>query len=78
MRNILSYVPGTQFSGKEILDWAKYQVANETSHEDSGRVILEKFSNLVPNRMYTIETNHAGTGCGERIKKPRVWKVVEI
>lgn len=78
MKNILSYIPGTQFSGKEILDWAKYQVENKTSHEKYGEVILRRFGNIKPEKMYKVETNHRGTGCGEIKNKPRIWKVREI
>lgn len=78
MKNILSYIPGTQFSGKEILDWAKYQVANETSHKEYGEIIMEKFSNIKPEKLYCIETNYRGTGCGEIKNKPRIWKVREV
>jgi hypothetical protein len=78
MRNILSYEPGTKFSGKEILDWAKYQVENKTSHEKYGEVILRRFGNIKPEKMYCVETHHPGTGRGEIIRKPLVMNVVEI
>ena len=40
MRNILSYQPGTKFSGQEIIDWAKFHVKNATSHAKQGKRIL--------------------------------------
>ena len=32
MKNILSYKLGTSFSGKEIKDWIRYNIENNTSH----------------------------------------------
>lgn len=32
MKNILSYKSGTLFYGKEIKEWIRYQIENETSH----------------------------------------------
>ena len=78
MRNILSYKHGTKFNGQEILDWAKYQVENKTSHEKYGEVILRRFNNIKPEKLYTIKTNHTGTASGEIIHKPLVMNVVEI
>lgn len=70
MRNILSYQQGTKFTGKEILDWANFQVENETSHKEQGLSILYRFSNINPDRLYQINTTYKGTGCGEIINKP--------
>ena len=78
MRNILSYEPRAKFSGQEILDWAKYQIENGTSHAKYGEVILRRFGNLKPEKMYHIETNHRGTASGEIVKKPRILNVIEV
>ena len=77
MRNILSFENGHKFTGQEILDWAKYQVENKTSHEKYAKIMLRRFSNIKPEKMYTVKTNHPGTGCGEIIRKPLVMNVVE-
>ncbi len=76
MRNILSYVPGTKFSGFEILQWAKFQVSHKTSHMRQGAHIIRRFGNIKPERQYTITTSYQGTGCGEVSKKPLVQRVV--
>jgi hypothetical protein len=73
MRNILSYQNG-KFTGQEIMDWAKYQVENETSHKDAGRYILNHF-NLIPYNTYTVRSSYSGTGCGTIIHKPIVLRV---
>lgn len=52
MRNIMSYPVGSQFSGKEILDWATYHVTNETSHKKEAGWILKHFHNLNPSATY--------------------------
>ena len=78
MRNILSCVPSTRFSGQEILDWAKHQVENKTSHEGYAKIILRRFGNIKPEKMYTVTTNHPGTGCREIVRKPLVMNVVEF
>lgn len=75
MRNILSYEIGTQFSGQEILNWAKYQVEAETSHKKYGEIILRRFSTIKPDKMYIVQTNYRGTACGEVIHKPLVINV---
>lgn len=72
MRNILSYEIGTQFSGQEILDWAKHQVEAETSHKKYGEIILRRFSKIKPNKMYIVQTNYRGTAGGEVIHKPLI------
>ena len=72
MRNILSYEAGTQFTGQEILDWAKAQVENKTSHQKQGEIILRRFYNLNPTKLYLVQTNYRGTASGEIIHKPLV------
>lgn len=76
MRNILSYVPGTQFTGSEIIQWAKFQVSHRTSHMRQGAHILRRSGNVKPERLYTVATSYQGTGCGEVINKPLVQRVV--
>ena len=76
MRNILSYVPGTKFSGFEILQWAKFQINHKTSHRKQGIHIIRRLGNIKPERYYTITTSYRGTGCGEISKKPLVQRAV--
>lgn len=54
MKNILSYKPGTKFFGKEILEWAQYQIDHNTSKRKQGQKIMNRFSNLNPNCEYKI------------------------
>ena len=76
MRNILSYVPGTKFSGFEILQWAKFQVSHKTSHRKQGAHIIRKFGNIKPERQYIIITSYQRTRFDKISKKPFVKKVV--
>lgn len=76
MKNILSYKPGTVFSGQEILDWAKYQVQNKTSHRSQGLRVLRLYGKtLNPNREYVIHSSYESWGCGNMIHKPLVSRV---
>lgn len=75
MKNILSYKPGTVFSGQEILDWAKYQVQNKTSHHGQGLRILRLYGKtLNPIRDYVIKSSYESWGCGNMVHKPLVVK----
>lgn len=75
MRNILSYEPGTKFSGREILDWARHQVENKTSHEKQGAIILRRFYNLKPEKMYLVQSNYPSKLRRSAIHKPLVVNV---
>ena len=73
MKNILSYQPGTVFTGQEILDWAKYQVENKTSHFLQGKRVMRLYGKtLYPNRKYHILSHYESWGCGNGIHKPLV------
>lgn len=65
MKNILSYKRGSLFSGKEILEWAYYQIKNNTSHKKQANMILKYFPNISPNHYYLIQTRYEGTGTNE-------------
>lgn len=66
MKNILSFKPGTKFLGKEILDWARYQVENKTSHWKQGVKILSMYGNtLKPDRKYYVSSSYETFGCGD-------------
>ena len=73
MRNILSYQNGV-FSGEEIMNWAKHQVENKTSHKRNARYILNHYK-LLPQRQYGIKTSFFGTGCGEVRHRPLIYKI---
>lgn len=75
MKNILSYQKETKFTGEEIIQWAKYQIENKTSHIKEGEYILKHF-NLISNKEYKIKTSYEGTGCGEIIHKPLILNVL--
>lgn len=74
MKNILSYQPGTEFYGEEILAWAKYQVENNTSHKKQGEAILKKFSNINLNKKYVVYSSYRHDTDGSTVHKPRVQK----
>ena len=75
MKNILSYKPGTVFSGQEILDWAKYQVQNKTSHHSKVLRVLRLYGKtLNPIRDYVIKSSYESWGCGNMVHKPLVVK----
>ena len=76
MRNILSFTPGTKFSGKEILDWANFQVINQTSHFKQGRRILKYFGNTKPERLYLVKTQYETYGRGDIRHEPMIIKVI--
>ena len=75
MKNILSYQPGTVFSGQEILDWANYQIKNKTSHYRQGLRVLRLYGKtLNPIRDYVVKTTYESWRCGSAIHKPLVVK----
>ena len=75
MRNILSYQPGTLFSGEEILVWAKYQVDNETSHYQQGKRILELYSKTLKcGNYYQVYSSYESWSCGDCVHKPLVLR----
>ena len=75
MKNILSYQPLTRFTGKEILDWAKYHVENNTSHAKQGKRILRLYEKtLNPTRMYYVLSNYETAGCGDFRHEPIVLR----
>ena len=75
MRNILSCIAGTKFSGQEILDWAKYQVENKTSREKQGRIVLRRFYNLKPEKMYLVQSHYPQKVSRNAVHKPLVINV---
>ena len=53
MKNILSYKPGTRFTGLEIKDWIYEQLDKHTSHERMARYML-RFANIKDDKQYFI------------------------
>ena len=75
VKNILSYKPCTIFSGQEILDWAKYQIENKTSHFKQGKRVMRLYGKtLNPNRNYQIFSQYETWHCGNLVHKPLVVK----
>lgn len=74
MRNILSYTHEAAFSGQEILDWARYQVKNKTSHFRNARLILYYYGNLNLGIMYTVRTYRTPNHWDERVQIPLIVK----
>lgn len=72
MRNILSYQPSTIFSGEEILNWASFQIQNDTSHKKQGQRILDRFYNLNKNRKYYVKSSFKTDSVGQVRKLPIV------
>ena len=57
MKNILSYKSGTLFSGKEIKEWIRYQIENETSHYKEA-VDMQRYDVLDEARYYIYKGNY--------------------
>lgn len=77
MKNILSYQPLTRFTGKEILDWAKFQIENNTSHVKQGKRILRLYENTLQlDRQYFVFSTFETAGCGDMRHEPLVIKAV--
>ncbi len=77
IKNILSYKPLTRFTGKEIIDWAKFQVNNNTSHVKQGKRILRLYEDtLKPECEYFVFSNYETAGCGDIRHEPIVIKAV--
>lgn len=53
MKNILSYQPGTRFTGAEIKSWIIEQIQKHTSHERLARY-MTRFSKIKDERLYFI------------------------
>lgn len=75
MKNILSYQNGAIFTGKEIIDWANYQVNNKTSKSKYGLRILKYYKDtLKSNRKYRVFTRYETAGCNDTRVMPLVTK----
>ncbi len=61
MKNILSYCKGSTFTGKEITDWCKYQIENNTSHIKEAKRLYPHY-NLKPDRIYELRRRSFGPG----------------
>lgn len=64
MENILSYVK-RPVSGREIKEWIRYHVLNETEYTRIARR-MTRYLSCSDDRLYVVETTSVGTGCGER------------
>lgn len=73
MKNILSYQNGTVFIGKEIIDWANYQVNNSTSKKKYAVRILKYYKDtLKPMRKYRVFSRYETAGCNDIRTMPLV------
>ena len=61
MKNILSYKLGSTFTGKEIMDWCKYQIETKSSHLREAKRLYFHY-NFNPNRMYELQRLSFGPG----------------
>ncbi len=77
MKNILSYKDPC-FTGQEILDWANYQINNETSHYKQGQRILRLFSKIKPDKKYFICSSYESWSVGYWIKQPIIYRYDKI
>ena len=53
MKNILSYKLGTIFSGREIKEWIKYHIENQTSKTNIAKRMM-KYLNIADNEKYYL------------------------
>lgn len=75
MKNILSFENGTKFTGQEILDWANYQIKNNTSHYKQGQRLLKIYGKtLNPVRNYWVYSQYETFGVGDVRHKPLIIK----
>lgn len=53
MRNILSYAPCTRFAGKEIKEWIKFHIENQTEYTKEAQRMTD-YLNISDEVEYTI------------------------
>lgn len=53
MKNILSHVLGTRFKGKEIKEWIKYHVENQTEYTKEAQQMID-YLNISDDVEYKI------------------------
>ena len=53
MKNILSYIPGTKFHGKEIKEWIKFHIENQTEYTKEARK-MTNYLNISDDAEYVI------------------------
>lgn len=75
MKNILSYQNGSVFTGKEIIDWANFQVDNKTSKSKYGARILKYYKDTLKyTREYHVFSRYETAGCNDIRTMPLVIK----
>lgn len=73
MKNILSYQNGAVFTGKEIIDWANYQVNNSTSKKKYATRILKYYKDTLKSmRKYHVFSRYETAGCNDIRTMPLV------
>ena len=53
MKNILSYIPGTKFTGKEIKEWIKFHIENQTEYTKEAKKMVE-YLNISDDAEYWV------------------------
>lgn len=56
MKNILSYQPGTVFTGKEIKDWIDFHISRQTSHTKQALHMQQEYWKIKDTREYLVFT----------------------
>ena len=76
IKNILSYQPGTLFTGAEIKAWVKEQLENHTSHERLAHYMTH-FSKMKDDRLYFISIEHSYVShWNKRQARPKVYRAI--
>ena len=79
MRNIFSYKLDSIFTGKEIIDYCKYQIQNNGSHAKEAKRIYLHY-NLKDDKLYKLDRLPFGPGtdpcryCAEKLGFVRLNK----
>lgn len=68
--NILSYQPGTFFTGSEIKEWVQDQIQRQTSHLRAATYVQKRYSNIQDERLYEVYLIPE-----EHLKVPRVRRI---
>ena len=78
-KNILSYVDGHAFTGKEIKEWIIYNSMHDTSKTEIANY-MKKYLNIIDDELYVIVKNEYSS-CAEynkfevvRVTKDNIFK----
>jgi len=65
IKNILSF-NGKNILGKEIKEWIKFHIENQTEYSKMAKTMERYLETIIDERNYKIDLAPKGTGCGER------------